>query len=157
VVRRHHQACARRQIARAEGARGRRQRRNPFHPGKRTNTYRQWLTNIQDWCISRQLWWGHQIPAWYAAEDEGKENPRFWVAHDETEAAELAAADGYTGPLVRDPDVLDTWYSSALWPFSTLDWTPEYPAQSNPALDLYLPSSVLVTGFDIIFFWVRAW
>ncbi|HNU19192.1 MAG TPA: valine--tRNA ligase [Hydrogenophilus thermoluteolus] len=125
-----------------------------FIPENWTNTYRQWLTNIQDWCISRQLWWGHQIPAWYAAEDEGKENPRFWVAHDETEAAELAAADGYTGPLVRDPDVLDTWYSSALWPFSTLDWTPEYPAQSNPALDLYLPSSVLVTGFDIIFFWV---
>ncbi len=124
-----------------------------FIPENWTNTYRQWLTNIQDWCISRQLWWGHQIPAWYAEED-GPENPRFWVAHDEAEAAALAAADGYRGKLRRDPDVLDTWYSSALWPFSTLDWTPDYPQQSNPALDLYLPSSVLVTGFDIIFFWV---
>ncbi len=125
-----------------------------FVPENWTNTYRQWLVNIQDWCISRQLWWGHQIPAWYAAEDEGKDVPRFWVAHDEAEARALAAADGYTGALVRDADVLDTWYSSALWPFSTLDWTPEYPRVSNPALDLYLPSSVLVTGFDIIFFWV---
>jgi hypothetical protein len=65
-----------------------------------------------------------------------------------------AAAQGYSGPLTRDPDVLDTWYSSALWPFSTLDWTPQWPAETNPALDLYLPSTVLVTGFDIIFFWV---
>jgi len=125
-----------------------------FVPENWTATYRQWLTNIQDWCISRQLWWGHQIPAWYPKEEFGSDTPRFWVAHDEAEAAALAAADGYTGPLMRDPDVLDTWYSSALWPFSTLDWTPEYPARSNPALDLYLPSSVLVTGFDIIFFWV---
>ncbi|MCF8179741.1 MAG: valine--tRNA ligase, partial [Sulfuritalea sp.] len=112
------------------------------------NTYNQWLNNIQDWCISRQLWWGHQIPAWYS--DSGQ----IYVAHDENEAYALAKSDGYTGPLTRDEDVLDTWYSSALWPFSTLDWTPEWPAKSNPALDLYLPSSVLVTGFDIIFFWV---
>ncbi len=119
-----------------------------FVPENWVNTYNQWLNNIQDWCISRQLWWGHQIPAWYA--DDG----RFFVAHDEAEAYELAARDGYTGGLARDPDVLDTWYSSALWPFSTLDWTPDYPAKSNDALDLYLPSSVLVTGFDIIFFWV---
>ncbi|NWG31497.1 MAG: valine--tRNA ligase [Rhodocyclaceae bacterium] len=119
-----------------------------FFPENWVNTYNQWLNNIQDWCISRQLWWGHQIPAWYG--DDG----RVWVAHDEAEACRLARADGYNGGLTRDPDVLDTWYSSALWPFSTLDWTPEYPAQSNPALDLYLPSSVLVTGFDIIFFWV---
>ncbi|MFN6961871.1 MAG: valine--tRNA ligase, partial [Rhodocyclaceae bacterium] len=119
-----------------------------FFPENWVNTYNQWLTNIQDWCISRQLWWGHQIPAWYG--DDG----RVWVAHDEEEALRLARADGYDGGLTRDPDVLDTWYSSALWPFSTLDWTPEYPAKSNPALDLYLPSSVLVTGFDIIFFWV---
>jgi len=119
-----------------------------FVPENWVNTYNQWLNNIQDWCISRQLWWGHQIPAWYG--DDG----RYWVAHDEAEARGLAHQDGYTGGLERDPDVLDTWYSSALWPFSTLDWTPEWPARSNPALDLYLPSSVLVTGFDIIFFWV---
>ncbi|MEW6165197.1 MAG: valine--tRNA ligase [Pseudomonadota bacterium] len=119
-----------------------------FVPENWVNTYNQWLNNIQDWCISRQLWWGHQIPAWYS--DDG----RCWVAHDEAEAYEQARRDGYTGGLERDPDVLDTWYSSALWPFSTLDWTPGWPAKSNPALDLYLPSTVLVTGFDIIFFWV---
>jgi valyl-tRNA synthetase len=123
-----------------------------FFPEQWVNTYNQWLNNIQDWCISRQLWWGHQIPAWYA--DDG----RFYVAHDEAEALELARRDGYSGGLQRDPDVLDTWYSSALWPFSTLDWTPQWepnsPDKSNPALDLYLPSTVLVTGFDIIFFWV---
>ena len=112
------------------------------------NTYNQWLNNIQDWCISRQLWWGHQIPAWYGV------NGEVFVAHNEEEARAQADAAGYAGQLTRDADVLDTWYSSALWPFSTLDWTPEYPAKSNPALDLYLPSSVLVTGFDIIFFWV---
>jgi valyl-tRNA synthetase len=119
-----------------------------FHPENWVNTYNQWLNNIQDWCISRQLWWGHQIPAWYGV------NGEVFVAHDEAEARRLADAAGYAGQLDRDQDVLDTWYSSALWPFSTLDWTPEWPAKSNPALDLYLPSSVLVTGFDIIFFWV---
>ena len=123
-----------------------------FVPENWVNTYNQWLNNIQDWCISRQLWWGHQIPAWYG--DDG----RCWVAHDEAEAQALAHADGYTGGLARDPDVLDTWYSSALWPFSTLDWTPQWQedpaANPNTALDLYLPSTVLVTGFDIIFFWV---
>ena len=119
-----------------------------FVPENWVNTYNQWLNNIQDWCISRQLWWGHQIPAWY------DEAGNVYVAHDEAEARAQAAAQGHAGPLTRDPDVLDTWYSSALWPFSTLDWTPAWPAQSNPALDLYLPSTVLVTGFDIIFFWV---
>ena len=119
-----------------------------FVPENWVNTYNQWLNNIQDWCISRQLWWGHQIPAWYG------EDGQTFVAHDEAEARSQAAASGYTGPLTRDPDVLDTWYSSALWPFSTLDWTPEWPQKSNTALDLYLPSTVLVTGFDIIFFWV---
>ncbi|MBK7423169.1 MAG: valine--tRNA ligase [Propionivibrio sp.] len=123
-----------------------------FVPENWVNTYRQWLNNIQDWCISRQLWWGHQIPAWYA--QEGEMRGQIFVAHDEAEARAQASAAGYTGALERDPDVLDTWYSSALWPFSTLDWTPEWPAKSNPALDLYLPSTVLVTGFDIIFFWV---
>lgn len=119
-----------------------------FFPDNWVNTYNQWLKNIQDWCISRQLWWGHQIPAWYG--DQGQ----VWVAHNEAEVKALALKDGYEGALKRDPDVLDTWYSSALWPFSTLDWTPDYPKVSNPALDLYLPSTVLVTGFDIIFFWV---
>ena len=119
-----------------------------FYPENWVNTYNQWLNNIQDWCISRQLWWGHQIPAWY-----GEDN-RIYVAHTYDEAEKLAKEDGYEGNLRRDDDVLDTWFSSALWPFSTLDWTPEYPEKSNDALDLYLPSSVLVTGFDIIFFWV---
>ena len=120
-----------------------------FAPENWVNTYNQWLNNIQDWCISRQLWWGHQIPAWYG------EDGQVFVAHDEAEAKRVAAAaEGYTGKLTRDEDVLDTWYSSSLWPFSTLDWTPEWPAKSNDALDLYLPSTVLVTGFDIIFFWV---
>jgi valyl-tRNA synthetase len=119
-----------------------------FHPENWVNTYNQWLNNIQDWCISRQLWWGHQIPAWYGV------NGEVFVAHNEDEARHQADQAGYAGQLTRDADVLDTWYSSALWPFSTLDWTPEWPQKSNPALDLYLPSTVLVTGFDIIFFWV---
>ncbi len=120
-----------------------------FYPENWVNTYNQWLNNIQDWCISRQLWWGHQIPAWYS--DDGK----VYVAHDEAEAKALAAKDGYTGNLTRDNDVLDTWYSSALWPFSTLDWTGDAEKDAaNVALQQYLPSSVLVTGFDIIFFWV---
>ena len=120
-----------------------------FYPENWVNTYNQWLNNIQDWCISRQLWWGHQIPAWYS--DAGK----VYVAHDEAEAKKIAAKDGYSGNLKRDNDVLDTWYSSALWPFSTLDWTgDEAKDAANIALQQYLPSSVLVTGFDIIFFWV---
>ena len=120
-----------------------------FYPENWVNTYNQWLNNIQDWCISRQLWWGHQIPAWYG------ENGKVYVAHDEAEAKAVAAKDGYNGSLTRDNDVLDTWYSSALWPFSTLDWTGEAAKDAaNQALQQYLPSSVLVTGFDIIFFWV---
>jgi valyl-tRNA synthetase len=120
-----------------------------FYPENWVNTYNQWLNNIQDWCISRQLWWGHQIPAWYG--DSGQ----IYVAHDEAEAKQMAAKDGYTGNLKRDEDVLDTWYSSALWPFSTLDWTGDEAIDAqNQALQQFLPSSVLVTGFDIIFFWV---
>jgi valyl-tRNA synthetase len=110
-----------------------------FVPENWVNTYNQWMNNIQDWCISRQLWWGHQIPAWY--DEDGK----VYVARDEAEAQ--AQAPGKT--LKRDEDVLDTWYSSALVPFSTMGW-PEKTADR----DLYLPSSVLVTGYDIIFFWV---
>ena len=120
-----------------------------FYPDNWKNTYNQWLENIQDWCISRQLWWGHQIPAWYGPNDE------IIVAHNKKEAEKIAADKGIDPKnLQQDDDVLDTWFSSALWPFSTLDWTPEYPSVSNPVLDKYLPSSVLVTGFDIIFFWV---
>jgi valyl-tRNA synthetase len=114
-----------------------------FFPEHWASTYNHWLENIQDWCISRQLWWGHQIPAWY--DDKGKA----YVAHDEAEARAKAAAEGYTGPLKRDEDVLDTWFSSALVPFSSLGWP-----QETPALKTFLPSSVLVTGNDIIFFWV---
>ncbi|MDH0865014.1 valine--tRNA ligase [Mitsuaria sp. GD03876] len=114
-----------------------------FVPENWVNTYNQWMNNIQDWCISRQLWWGHQIPAWYGSGGE------IFVAHDEAEAQAKAAAAGYTGALTRDTDVLDTWYSAALVPFSTLGW----PAKTIEQ-DLFLPSSVLVTGYDIIFFWV---
>jgi valyl-tRNA synthetase len=114
-----------------------------FYPEQWVNTYNHWMNDIQDWCISRQLWWGHQIPAWYA--DDGQ----IFVARSDEEAAAKAAAAGYTGKLVRDEDVLDTWYSSALVPFSTLGW-PEKTLEQ----DLFLPSSVLVTGYDIIFFWV---
>ena len=114
-----------------------------FYPEQWVNTYNHWMNDLQDWCISRQLWWGHQIPAWYA--DDG----RIFVARSDEEARAKAAAAGYTGNLVRDEDVLDTWYSSALVPFSTLGW-PEKTLEQ----DLFLPSSVLVTGYDIIFFWV---
>ena len=110
-----------------------------FVPESWVNTYDHWLENIQDWTISRQLWWGHQIPAWY------DENGDVYVAHDEAEARAQAA--GRT--LRRDEDVLDTWYSSALVPFSSLGW----PGHTDD-LARYLPSSVLVTGYDIIFFWV---
>ena len=108
-----------------------------FVPENWINTYNQWMNNITDWCISRQLWWGHQIPAWY--DEEGQ----VYVAHNEADAQ--AQAPGKK--LRRDEDVLDTWYSSALVPFSTL-------GQDARDQDLYLPSSVLVTGYDIIFFWV---
>ena len=114
-----------------------------FVPENWSTTYNQWLNNIQDWCISRQLWWGHQIPAWYG--DDG----RTYVARSEADAKAQAAAAGYTGTLTRDEDVLDTWFSSALVPFSTLGWPEE-----TPDYKMFLPSTVLVTGFDIIFFWV---
>ncbi len=119
-----------------------------FVPENWVNTYDQWMNNIQDWCISRQLWWGHQIPAWY--DEEGN----VYVAKSEAEAQAQAGAGK---KLKRDEDVLDTWYSSALVPFSTMGW-PEALATSGTDktqdYDLYLPSSVLVTGYDIIFFWV---
>jgi valyl-tRNA synthetase len=114
-----------------------------FYPDHWTNTYNHWLGNIQDWCISRQLWWGHQIPAWYA--DDGQ----IFVASTEIQARAIATSKGYTGGLRRDDDVLDTWFSSALVPFTSLGWPNE-----TPDLSKFLPSAVLVTGFDIIFFWV---
>ncbi len=114
-----------------------------FYPERWINTYRHWMTNIRDWCISRQLWWGHRIPAWYA------ETGEYFVARNETEAREKASAAGYNGPLEQDPDVLDTWFSSWLWPFATFGW-PEW----NADLVEFYPTSLLVTGFEIIFFWV---
>jgi valyl-tRNA synthetase len=159
-----------------------------FVPENWVNTYNQWMNNIQDWCISRQLWWGHQIPAWYA------EDGTVFVARNDDEARAKAEQAGYIGELKRDEDVLDTWYSSALVPFSTMGWPESHSAAlgqgglgrddlasaasmsanesalsqrgtnaqaSTPTsakslndIDLYLPSSVLVTGYDIIFFWV---
>ena len=122
-----------------------------FVPENWVNTYDQWMNNIQDWCISRQLWWGHQIPAWY--DEEG----HVYVAKSEAEAQAQADAKGPGKKLKRDEDVLDTWYSSALVPFSTMGWPEAAPASGSHKTqdyDLYLPSSVLVTGYDIIFFWV---
>ncbi len=126
-----------------------------FVPENWVNTYNQWMNNIQDWCISRQLWWGHQIPAWYGEEGE------LFVARDEAGARAAADKAGYQGPLKRDDDVLDTWYSSALVPFSTMGWPGAVEGNADASTgqqpsdyDLYLPSSVLVTGYDIIFFWV---
>ncbi len=169
-----------------------------FHPENWVNTYNQWLNNIQDWCISRQLWWGHQIPAWYPNGGMPFEKPSsiihrektssVYVAHSEEEAYRLfneemdyeiehlknlihRITSDDTKPLIskkveeieayknlglsRDNDVLDTWFSSALWPFSTLDWDMSKPFDAqNEFVKQYLPSTVLVTGFDIIFFWV---
>ncbi|WP_022974349.1 valine--tRNA ligase, partial [Xanthomonas maliensis] len=117
-----------------------------FVPPNWINTYRHWMQNIQDWCISRQLWWGHRIPAWF--DDAG----RCYVGRDEAEARARAGL-GADVALHQDSDVLETWFSSQLWPFSTLGW-PDAQAMAARGFDRYLPSSVLVTGFDIIFFWV---
>ena len=113
-----------------------------FVPENWDKTYYNWLENIEDWCISRQLWWGHRIPAWYDA------NGQVYVAHDEAEAREKYNL-GDDVVLTQDEDVLDTWFSSALWPFSTLGWP-----DNTDELKAFYPTSVLVTGFDIIFFWV---
>ncbi len=121
-----------------------REGRTKFVPKNWEKTYFEWMENIQPWCISRQLWWGHQIPAWYGPDE------KIFVAKTEEEAIATAAEHyGETVELVRDEDVLDTWFSSALWPFSTLGWP-----EKTPELATYYPTSVLVTGFDIIFFWV---
>ena len=115
-----------------------------FVPKNWENTYFEWMRNIQPWCISRQLWWGHRIPAWFGPDGE------FFV--EETEEEAIAAAKAHYGKdveLTQETDVLDTWFSSALWPYSTLGWP-----DKTPELDKYYPGDVLVTGFDIIFFWV---
>ncbi|HEX7044624.1 MAG TPA: valine--tRNA ligase [Burkholderiales bacterium] len=115
-----------------------------FVPENWAATYFQWMRNIQDWCISRQLWWGHRIPAWYDAEGH------VYVARSADDArAQARAKHGRDVALEQDPDVLDTWFSSALWPFSTLGWP-----EKTPELATFYPTNVLVTGFDIIFFWV---
>ena len=111
-------------------------------PDSWVKTWEHWLESIKPWCISRQLWWGHQIPAWYT------EDGRTIVARSAEEAMAIAGVAG-TDRLTQDPDVLDTWFSSALWPFSTLGW-PDDTAD----LRTFYPTSVLVTGFDILFFWV---
>ncbi|MEC9435418.1 MAG: valine--tRNA ligase [Pseudomonadota bacterium] len=118
--------------------------RTTFHPANWVKTYDHWMENIEPWCISRQLWWGHQIPVWYA--------PDGTFFCEATEAEAQAAADAHFGaptPLARDPDVLDTWFSSGLWPMGTMGWP-----ERTPELAKYYPTSVLITGFDIIFFWV---
>jgi valyl-tRNA synthetase len=118
--------------------------RTRFVPRQWENTFFEWMRNIQPWCISRQLWWGHRIPAWHGPDGE------VFVAEDEAEAAREAAAKyGRPVGLRQEEDILDTWFSSALWPFSTLGWP-----EPTPELARYYPSDVLVTGFDIIFFWV---
>ncbi|NCT70680.1 MAG: valine--tRNA ligase, partial [Xanthomonadaceae bacterium] len=117
-----------------------------FVPPNWINTYRHWMENIQDWCISRQLWWGHRIPAWFDAAGN------CYVGRDEAEARAKAGLSADVA-LTQDSDVLETWFSSQLWPFSTMGW-PDADAMAERGFDRYLPSSVLVTGFDIIFFWV---
>ncbi|HEY6578727.1 MAG TPA: valine--tRNA ligase, partial [Rhizomicrobium sp.] len=118
--------------------------RTRFVPAQWTNVYFNWLRNIRPWCISRQLWWGHQLPVWYDADGN------IYVAETESEALADARGRGRADPVLsRDPDVLDTWFSSALWPFSTLGWP-----EATPELERFYPTNVLVTSFDIIFFWV---
>tara|TARA_Y100001970_G_scaffold47014_1_gene59364 strand:- start:21694 stop:24447 length:2754 start_codon:yes stop_codon:yes gene_type:complete len=125
-----------------------------FIPSRWSKVYKDWLNNINDWCISRQLWWGHQIPAWYVLrsfEDSINQDTPYIIAIDEEEAMKNAIEKfGSNIRIVRDKDVLDTWFSSGLWPFSTLGW----PNTKDKDFQKWYPNSVLITGFDIIFFWV---
>ncbi len=125
-----------------------------FIPSRWEKVYKDWLENINDWCISRQLWWGHQIPAWYVLDDSQdsiEQNTPYIIARNEEDALiEANKKFGLNIKLVRDKDVLDTWFSSGLWPFSTLGW----PNTNDPDFKKWYPNNVLVTGFDIIFFWV---
>ena len=119
-------------------------KKTKFFPPNWSKTYFQWMNNIEPWCISRQLWWGHQIPAWYGPDK------KIFVASNYKEAKKLAKKKYKKDvELVRDEDVLDTWFSSGLWAFATLGWP-----KKNEYLKKFYPTSVLVTGFDIIFFWV---
>ncbi len=131
------------------------QKQDPrFIPKRWEKVYRDWLTDIRDWCISRQLWWGHRIPAWFVISETGgkyTDNTPYVVARNEAEALEKAKAEyGAAAEIEQDEDVLDTWFSSGLWPFSTLGW----PDADSADLQRWYPTSTLVTGFDIIFFWV---
>ncbi len=125
-----------------------------FVPERWTKVYRDWLVNLKDWCISRQLWWGHQIPAWYVVSETGgditDDTPFFVAATEEEAKAKATERFGEWVTLTRDPDVLDTWFSSGLWPFSTMGW----PDEAAKDFQTYYPTTTLVTGFDIIFFWV---
>ncbi len=121
-----------------------RSKKTNFFPTNWSKTYFQWMDNIEPWCVSRQLWWGHQIPAWYGPDKE------IFVAENENDAKKLAKRHYKKDTnIIRDPDVLDTWFSSGLWPFATLGWP-----RKNDYLTKFYPTTVLVTGFDIIFFWV---
>ncbi len=125
-----------------------------FIPNRWEKVYKDWLSNINDWCISRQLWWGHQIPAWYVLKSDeeniSKETPYIVASNEEKALKEAIEKFGSNIRIIRDKDVLDTWFSSGLWPFSTLGW----PDLKEKDFQKWYPNSVLVTGFDIIFFWV---
>lgn len=118
-----------------------------FHPSHWAKTYEHWMTNIRDWCISRQLWWGHRIPVYYS------EDGRYTAAHDEIEARQKLGLNS-DAKLTQDTDVLDTWFSSWLWPMTTMHWMNDFKTESTPDLEKFLPSDLLVTAPDIIFFWV---